>query len=145
MSTTTTNGLTILSPAPTADGAELLQNNFVQIDTLVTELAEGIASREAGLGNPETDGQVLSSTADGVRSWVSPESGPKGDKGDPGSDGAKGDKGDPGDTGATGATGAKGDKGDPGSDGAKGDKGDPGSDGAKGDKGDPGSDGAKGD
>ena len=46
---------------------------------VTTELPVGdtlpLAGVEPSLGNPASDGQVLSSTAAGVRSWITPSSG----------------------------------------------------------------------
>jgi len=36
---------------------------------------DGLSGKEDGLGNPTSDGQILSSTAAGVRSWVNPSPG----------------------------------------------------------------------
>lgn len=41
----------------------------------VTNLTSDLAGKEAGLGNPGTNGYVLSSTTAGVRSWVAPSGG----------------------------------------------------------------------
>ncbi|OJV17911.1 MAG: hypothetical protein BGO30_08185 [Bacteroidetes bacterium 41-46] len=37
----------------------------------VVSLSNALSSKEPGLGNPQTDGQILASTVAGVRSWVS--------------------------------------------------------------------------
>ncbi|MFA5715677.1 MAG: hypothetical protein WC998_08050, partial [Candidatus Paceibacterota bacterium] len=53
-------------------------------------------SGEPSLGNPTVNGYVLSSTTAGVRSWITPQSGPQGIqgvKGDNGSNGTNGTNG----------------------------------------------------
>jgi len=67
--------------------------------TLGTAAAHAATDFEAGLGNPGTSGYVLASTTGGVRSWVTPQSGPQGPQGIQGVQGA---------TGSAGAAGAQG-------------------------------------
>jgi len=43
--------------------------------TSQTDLSNALAAKEPSLGNPTTDGQILSSTAAGVRSWITPAAG----------------------------------------------------------------------
>ena len=45
------------------------------IDSEIDANASAITGKEASLGNPATDGDVLSSTIAGVRSWVTPSAG----------------------------------------------------------------------
>ena len=83
----------------TGGGGDAVKNG------LVTSLG---TAREPALGSPASDGQVLASTAAGVRSWVSPASGPAGPAGATGPTGATGAAGTNGTNGSNGAAGATG-------------------------------------
>lgn len=61
---------------------------------------ENVNTKETGLGVPTSDGFVLSSTIAGVRTWVTPQSGPQGIQGEVGPAGADGADGATGPTGA---------------------------------------------
>ena len=132
-------------------------------DNAVNSQYSGLAlSKENALGNPTVNGYVLSSTIAGIRSWITPQSGPTGATGatgaqgiqgpigpigatgTPGSTGANGAQGIQGLTGTPGATGATGPAGPTGNTGAPGTNGAPGAQGIQGIKGDTGSTGATG-
>ncbi len=42
----------------------------------ITGLSSSLANKEDSLGNPDSDGQILSSTASGTRSWIDPPANP---------------------------------------------------------------------
>ena len=129
-------------------------------DNAENSLYSGLAlSKENALGNPTVNGYVLSSTIAGIRSWITPQSGPIGATGATGAQGIQGPIGPTGATGTSGSTGANGAQGIQGltgntgpsgatgltgSTGAAGTNGSPGAQGIQGIKGDTGSIGATG-
>lgn len=48
---------------------------FGKLQKQITDLIATVGGKESSLGNPASDGQVLSSTALGVRSWITPSGG----------------------------------------------------------------------
>lgn len=56
-----------------SDARTPLAHTHAQSD--ITGLATALTAKENALGNPSTNGQVLSSTAAGVRSWITPSGG----------------------------------------------------------------------
>lgn len=100
--------LTAMSQARYDGDAAISQNLAVVVNDLGAHLTDTAnphqvtaaqSGAEPALGNPEVDGHVLSSLADGTRAWVSPQSGAQGIQGiqgEPGADGAAGADGAPG-------------------------------------------------
>jgi len=114
-------------------------------DNAVNSLYSGLAlSKENSLGNPNIDGYVLSSTIAGIRSWITPQSGPTGATGATGAQGIQGPMGPTGATGNTGPAGANGAAGAQGIQGIKGDTGPVGATGPMGATGNTGPAGANG-
>ena len=70
-----------------------------------SDLTTALGLKEPALGNPGTNGYILSSTAAGVRGWVAPQSGAQGIQGIQGATGAAGAAGAAGATGPGVATG----------------------------------------
>lgn len=49
--------------------------SHVHAQSDVTNLVSALAAKEPGLGNPASDGHILSSTVAGARSWIAPSGG----------------------------------------------------------------------
>ena len=92
----------------------------------------GLSDTEPDLGVPAVSGYVLASTNVGVRSWVTPQSGPTGPTGPTGAAGTNGTNGTNGATGPTGPTGPTGAAGPTGPTGAAGTNGTNGTNGVTG-------------
>lgn len=60
------------SPVLPSIGAlkDAINPKLLDIDENFDELYPAVSGKEAALGNPASDGYVLSSTAAGVRSWI---------------------------------------------------------------------------
>lgn len=111
-------------------------------DNAVNNQYSGLAlSKENALGNPTINGYVLSSTTAGIRSWITPQSGPTGATG---LTGAQGIQGPIGPTGATGTPGSAGTNGAQGIQGLTGNTGPSGATGPTGNTGTAGTNGATG-
>lgn len=52
-----------------------IDNRYNHLTTLKTLIDDVVDSKERPLGNPSANGQVLSSTTDGARSWITPSTG----------------------------------------------------------------------
>jgi len=96
------------------------ENNLNHLEEGVMTAHEEIELREPNLGNPTADGQVLTSTVAGIRSWTDPASGPQGEQGEQGIQGEDGIQGETGDIGVRGPRGFTGATGDDGIDGTAG-------------------------
>jgi len=135
-----------VSVADTRNSFVIVTDDLHTKDDLLAGLRSDVDAKEAALGNPTIDGQVLSSTILGVRTWTNLLAGPQGEKGDTGEQGIPGVDGAdsvvPGPAGDTGPQGDPGDQGIPGNDGA--DSVVPGPQGEQGDQGDQGDQGPAG-
>jgi hypothetical protein len=65
-----------LGSSPTGEGGDTARSAFTKVEANFTEVYGDIedltGSKESSLGNPSTNGHVLSSLSDGTRSWVPP-------------------------------------------------------------------------
>lgn len=65
---------TVTMPSTTSIG-NVSSTEIGYVDGVTSSIQTQINGREPALGNPSTDGYVLSSTASGTRSWIAPASG----------------------------------------------------------------------